>query len=332
MTSGVRRPPRRKSVSRQAWALWTVVAAVLVGGSLFLWMRGRAPAPQSGAVTEDASRSVPAPLSASQVERGVEEAEAAVKSDPGDAGAWAMLAHTHEMMGDFKKAADAYRELLKLRPKDAVVLADFADALAVAQDGRLVGEPAELIRKALALQPDNLKALVLGGKEAFERQRFDEAIGLWQRALAVAPDEPIKLSIRTSIAEAKALSTPDAKPRESTAGLGFVAGRVTVSERLKARIDPDDTVFIFARPADGSRMPVALLRRHGRDLPALFALDDSLAMVANVRLSQHPKVIVGVRVSKRGNAIPAPGDLEAEVGPVELGSTGLKLEIDRVRE
>ena len=39
---------------------------------------------------------------------------------------------------------------------------------------------------------------------------------------------------------------------------------------------------------------------------------------------------LGVRVSKRGDAIPVAGDLEGELSPVALGATGLKLEINRV--
>jgi len=42
-------------------------------------------------------------------------------------------------------------------------------------------------------------------------------------------------------------------------------------------------------------------------------------------------VFVGVRVSKRGDAIPAAGDLEGEIGPVKLGATGLVLEVSRAR-
>jgi cytochrome c-type biogenesis protein CcmH len=78
-------------------------------------------------------------------------------------------------------------------------------------------------------------------------------------------------------------------------------------------------------------MPVALLRKRGSDLPLDFALDDTLAMVPTALLSQQAQVIVGVRVSKRGDAIPAAGDLEAEFGPVKPGTTGLKLEIDHAR-
>jgi cytochrome c-type biogenesis protein CcmH len=77
-------------------------------------------------------------------------------------------------------------------------------------------------------------------------------------------------------------------------------------------------------------MPVALLRKKGSDLPLDFALDDTLAMVPQSRLSQQAEVTIGVRVSKRGDAIPVAGDLEGEVTPVKLGVTGLRLEISRV--
>ncbi len=92
---------------------------------------------------------------------------------------------------------------------------------------------------------------------------------------------------------------------------------------------PDDTVFVFARPADGSRMPLALLRVKVRDLPLAFTLDDSTAMLPNRKLSDHAEVIVGARVSKSGNATPQSGDLEATLSPVKLGASGVKLVIDR---
>ncbi|MBL8305067.1 MAG: tetratricopeptide repeat protein [Rubrivivax sp.] len=313
-----------------------VALLVLVAAAALWFGTRRSPAPPAPptaapAPAAAASSAAPAPLSASQVQRGLERAREDTQRDPKDAAAWAMLAHTAEMAGRFEEATQAYRQLLKLRPQDAQAHADFADALGVAQQGRLQGEPAKLIARALELEPTNLKALVLAGKEAFERGRYAEAIGFWERAAKTAPDERLRGPITTSIAEARALLSPG-QAASGAVGQTFVAGRVTVAAALKDKVGPDDTVFIFARPPEGSRMPVALLKKRGRDLPVDFALDDTLAMTREARLSQHPRVIVGVRVSRRGDAIPAPGDLEGELAPVPLGSSGLALEISRERK
>jgi cytochrome c-type biogenesis protein CcmH len=311
---------------------------VLVGLAALALMRRHSAPPHepvpvaAPAAQAAASSAAPAPLSASQVEHGIDSAREAVKADPTNADAWAMLAHSSEMLGRFDQAVQAYRTLVVLRPKDAQVHADFADALGVTQRGSLEGEPARMIARALELDPANLKALVLAGKENFERQRYAQAIDHWQGALKATPDAAVKRSIETSIAEARALAAPPATAGSAASGAGdFVSGRVTVAAELKSRIAADDTVFVFARPASGSRMPVALLRKRGSDLPLDFALDDTLAMVPQSRLSQQPQVIIGVRVSRRGDAIPVAGDLEGELGPVPLGSTGLKLEISRAR-
>ncbi len=98
---------------------------------------------------------------------------------------------------------------------------------------------------------------------------------------------------------------------------------------LMAKAQPGDTVFIFARPADGARMPLALLRRQVKDLPMNFELDDTLAMSPQAKLSSVQRVIVSARVSRSGQAQPQPGDLEGASEPVAVGTTGLKLVIER---
>ena len=312
---------------RAAWLALLAAAAVTLAAWVWFVVRAR-PEPEPAPAPPPAVAAAPAPLSASQVQRGIERARADVEKVPKDAGAWAMLAHTSEMAGRFDEAGAAYQKLLALRPQDAQAHADYADALGVANKGSLRGEPAQLIARALELEPTNLKALVLAGKEAFERGRYAEAVNFWQRALKATQDPALRGPVQTSIAEAQALMSP---ATAASSAQPFVAGRVTVAAALKDKVGPDDTVFIYARPTDGSRMPVALLRKRGRDLPLDFALDDGLAMTREARLSQHAQVMLGVRVSRRGDAIPAAGDLEGELGPVKLGSAGLVLELSRVR-
>jgi cytochrome c-type biogenesis protein CcmH len=111
------------------------------------------------------------------------------------------------------------------------------------------------------------------------------------------------------------------------AAAAAISGRVTLAPALHDKAAPGDTVFIFARAAQGSKMPLAILRKQVKDLPAEFTLDDSLAMSPQAKLSGASAVVVGARISKSGNAMPQPGDLQglsAEVGP---GAQGVQIEI-----
>src|SRR5688572_21700590 len=131
-------------------------------------------------------------------------------------------------------------------------------------------------------------------------------------------------SIEASLAEARsrASSTPEGPKAR-------IAGTVSLAPSIAAGARPEDTVFVFARPADGSRMPIALVRARVRDLPLAFTLDDSTAMLPDRKLSQHADVVLGARVSRSGNATPQPGDLEAELQKVKTGAHGIALVINR---
>jgi cytochrome c-type biogenesis protein CcmH len=113
------------------------------------------------------------------------------------------------------------------------------------------------------------------------------------------------------------------------ATMASISGRVELSAALAAKASPEDTVFIFARPAEGSRMPLAILKKRVRDLPADFTLDDSMAMSPAARLSGAAAVVVGARVSKSGQAMPQPGDLEGQSTSIAPGATGLRIVIER---
>ena len=303
-----------------------MLAAAAVALAAWVWYFGRggreATTPPPAAAPPAAA--VPAPLSASQVQRGIERAQADVQKDPQDAAAWAMLAHSSEMAGRFDEAGKAYQKLLALRPQDAQAHADYADALGVANKGSLRGEPARLITRALELEPTNLKALVLAGKEAFERGRYADAVNFWQRALKATQDPALRAPVQTSIAEAQALMSPGAA---ASSAQPFVTGRVTVAAALKDKVGPDDTVFIFARAPTGSRMPLAILRKKVSELPLDFKLDDSLAMSPAATLSGAKQVVVGARVSKSGTAVPQPGDFQVLSAPMAPTGSGLNLEI-----
>jgi cytochrome c-type biogenesis protein CcmH len=348
-------PPaaERSRVGRYRMAAFCAAAVATVAAAVLLAMRPAATSPATGVAASsvtapraaNAGPSASAPparaLSDEQLEHMVEEANEQLRKTPDDAHVLAMLAHSYDMLGRFAESSKAYASLARLKPRDAQVLADYADALAVANGRTLAGEPTALIERALAIDAGNAKALALAGTAAFERKDYDQAVSYWERARAASLDETFKHDIETSIAEAKAAR--DGKPigtrnvargsdaTGTAASLpGRVAGRVTLADDLVSKVSPDATVFVYARPAHGSQMPVALLRKQVRDLPIDFTLDDSMAMVPGVTLSQAGTVVIGARISSRGDVTPQPGDVQGWSAPVDVGTTGIKLEMSEV--
>jgi cytochrome c-type biogenesis protein CcmH len=103
-------------------------------------------------------------------------------------------------------------------------------------------------------------------------------------------------------------------------GAAKITGSVKLVPALAANAAPTDTVFVFARAAQGPRMPLAIVRKQVKDLPFSFTLDDSMAMNPSMKLSSFPQVVVGARISKSGNAMPQSGDLQGQSEVVAVGA------------
>ncbi len=259
-----------------------------------------------------------------QLETMVERLAARLRESPDDAQGWQLLGRSYAALGRYKEAADAYAQAALRAPRDAQLLVDFADVLAMARGRRLEGEPEKLIQRALEIDPQNLKGLALAGTVAYERKDYAQAAAYWQRMLPlVPPDSEDARMISQNVAEARSL----AGQKQSQASL---RGTVSLSPKLAGKAAPDDIVFVFARAAEGPPMPLAVARARVRDLPYSFRLDDSMAMTPAMTLSAFPRVVVGARVSKSGNATPQPGDLQGASAPVANDAGEVRVVIDRV--
>jgi cytochrome c-type biogenesis protein CcmH len=109
-----------------------------------------------------------------------------------------------------------------------------------------------------------------------------------------------------------------------------LTGTVTLASAVASGAKPDDILYILARPAQGPRMPLAVLRLKVSDLPLKFKLDDSNGMAGGPALSAATAVKVEARISKSGDAIAKPGDLRGESAVVAPGASGLSIVIDQV--
>lgn len=265
-----------------------------------------------------------------ELEAMVARLAARLDSEPGNAEGWGILARSYYYMQRYPEAVSAFAKLIELVPDDADSLADYADALAMTQGRQISGNPLELVKRALSVDPNHWKALAMAGTEAFDRRDYKAAVAYWEKAqLAAPPDSDVAKSIADGLAEARELGAIPARVAQSAPVAG-VNGTVTLSPELAAKASPEDTLFIFARAAQGPRMPLAVITRRVKDLPVKFALDDSQAMAPGMKLSSFTEVVIGARISKSANATTQPGDLQGQSTPVKVGATGVTVVIDRV--
>jgi cytochrome c-type biogenesis protein CcmH len=277
----------------------------------------------------------PSMATAGDIETLVQRLADRMQADPADPQGWMLLGRAYAGLQRFEDARNAFAEAVKRTTPDAQLLADYADVLAMTQGQRLAGEPEKLVLQALALEPDHLKALALAGSAAMERADYKVAIDFWTRARRVAPpDSPFATGLDPGIAEARAAAgLPPETPAGPQAAASAAPLQVTVSlaPALAGRLQPGDTLFVFARAAEGPRMPLAIARQPAVAGPVQVTLDDSMAMTPALRLSTQPQVVVGARISRSGNATPQPGDLEGQSAPV-ANAGSVQVVIDRVRE
>lgn len=330
--------------TRPGWASrrGVAIAAVIVvlGSAGYAWkgtprLGPAAPAAWAAAPSPQPAASAPHALGNDAMAGMVQSLAAKLKAKPDDAEGWAMLARSYTTLGQVAESLPAYAQALKLAPKDAELMADYADALALQQGRQFSGEPLAWIRKALVQDPRQPKALLLAGTEAFNRQDMPAAIKFWEQVVAAGPaGSGLVEQARNGLDDARKLqggSNASPVPAQ-VAATAKVGGTVRLSSELAREAKPDDTVFVFARAAEGPRMPLALIQRRVRDLPLKFELDDSMAMNPAAKLSGAAQVVVTARVSRSGQAQPQPGDLEGMTQSVALGRGDVDLVIGtRVR-
>ena len=161
------------------------------------------PAVGGGAAPGPAA-SAPHALEPGQIQAMAQRLAERLARQPDDADGWAMLARTHALSGQHTQAVEAFRKAEKLRPADAVLLADFADALAMTQQRQLSGEPLALVQRALKVDPVNLKALSLAGTEAFDRGDFPTAVRHWEALQAAGgPDSVFVQQVQGGLIDAR---------------------------------------------------------------------------------------------------------------------------------
>jgi cytochrome c-type biogenesis protein CcmH len=258
----------------------------------------------------------------------IQRLEQHLAQNPDDPEGWALLGRSYQALGRAEQAKTAYERALSLLPDNLDLKARYAEVLADLQ-GSLAGQPQKLLEEILASDPNHPYALWLSGLAALHEGDRNLAQRYWQTLLEQMPkDSAAANQLREVMAKAGLTSDSSSQPTPPAK----VQVTVQLAPSLNPRVHPEDPVYIFARAAEGPPMPLAIVRKQVKDLPLTVTLDDSMAMLPQLKLSNFKRIVLGARVAKSGNAQGAPGDLEGWTGEVTVGEDSQKLlVIDQVR-
>jgi cytochrome c-type biogenesis protein CcmH len=273
--------------------------------------------------------------------------------NPDDVEGWMLLGRAYKSMERFGEARDALKNAFDRAPENIDVKVDYAEALALAGEGRRIGGQArDLLDAAVKTDPNHQRGLWLLGIAEYQQQNYAAAVARWEHLRTqMPPESDARGSLDRQIADARqrggldpaaAAATPAtppvAAPAASTAAAGDAAAsairltvEVSLDPKLRDKAPAGASVFVFARAANGPPMPLAVQRLTLADLPAKVTLTEEMSMLPTMKLSQFPQVVIGARISASGNAKAQSGDLQAISAPLDVKSTApVVLVIDQV--
>jgi cytochrome c-type biogenesis protein CcmH len=329
--------------SRIAFATVLLVAILLPASALLLYRLVGTPQAldpanlkgEAAAATDDRGP---------EMEQAIATLVARLKDHPDDVEGWALLGRAYQATNRADESLAAFKHAHEQAPDNATVAVEYAQALALAApDHRIQGEARTVLENVLKTDANNQRALWLLGISDYQGEHYDAAIAHWNTLLPLlAANSDEATSVKQQIADAQArrdgkvppLSAPASSSQAGIAAETAPTGaadasvaakdaphltvKVTLDPKLNDKLDPDATLFVYARAAKGPPVPLAIQRLKASQLPLTVALDDSMGMLPTMKLSMFPQVVVGARVSKSGNAMPQSGDLQALSAPVDV--------------
>lgn len=256
-----------------------------------------------------------------------------LKQEPGNAEGWLMLGRSYKYLEKYPLAVNAFEKAYALSADDPEVMLQYADALAMANGGKLAGKASELIFKALEKSPNAVTGLWLAGMAKAEKGEFNQAMQYWRKLEKILPpgsDSIMELQGLMAAVQAQTTESGEAEETISSPVASVsINVQVSIAESIKAKVTQSDTVFIYAKALTGPPMPLAIVRKQVSDLPLTVTLDDAMAMMPTMKLSNFKQVKVMARISKSGTAMQEKGDFIGSVEVQELaGSTSIIIVIN----
>ena len=249
-----------------------------------------------------------------------------------------MLGRAYKHIGQYVLSAEAFAKAQESNPT-AQLMIEQSESIALANNQRFTPAATKLVMRALEMEPDNVNVLWFAGVAEFQAGNYRKSIDHLARLSDQASQDPeINRSLRLYIDRARnqliaagesvpstdellGIATVSASSAESAPAGASVQVEIDVSQDVRSRFADGDTVFVYAKAAEGPKMPLAVQRLTLAQLPATVTLDDSMAMVEGMNMSSFGSVIVSARLTTTGSAIAKAGDYIGELRVDDVSQT-----------
>jgi cytochrome c-type biogenesis protein CcmH len=285
--------------------------------------------------------------------------EAKIEKEGGTVEEWIMLGRSHKYLGNNQQAANAFAVALEQDTENAQLMLERAEVLALSNDRVFTEDARALVFKAYELDPENPNSLWFIGVAEFQQGNHRQAITHLVKLLPMAGgEEEVMKSIVTIVAQsrqalvdagedvpeleqmlgieqmkadAQVAEAANPAPATVTASATSLQVAVDVDDKIRAKFNETDVVFVYAKAKQGPRMPLAAARLTLAELPVTVTLDDSMAMVEGMNLSAFDQLVVSARVSRTGSAIAQSGDYIGQLDVTDKSAdVNLNVEIDTI--
>ncbi len=298
----------------------------------------------TGEFTNDVSQQQVADTQAQSIEGAVANLEQKLKEDPDNVEGWKMLGQSYFVMQRYDEAKNAYIKALDLvNQADPELLVLTAESSAFSNNELFAEYEKSLLKKALTINPKYEKGLWYAGYAAYTSSDYSVAVEHWQTLLSLVPqDRPqVKQSLERFLGDARekagmpSLASSDTVEETPATDARAIDVSVQLNEKVNQQASSSDTLFIYARPAQGPKMPLSLARMTVSNLPVKVTLTKDMAMVPNLTIESFDQVEVLARISKSGQAVTQKGDLISKGVLVDFSQSNaveVSLDIDSIVE
>ena len=250
-----------------------------------------------------------------------------------DAVAWMLLGRVAVSLNDYTMAKQAFDKALQMNPDNNNILVNYSQVLLVEGSETGMNQAANMLSKVLQSEPSNIDAISLLALIAYERKDWVEAKTAFEVLLSTMTDSDPRYSmISQRIAEIDGQLVDEKQQTIGEMTGPSLAVTVTLADNLTKSVPENATLFVFAKAVDGPKMPLAVEKLTDFYLPLVVTLDDSMAMMPNLKLSNFDQVVVTARISVDNSVTVSAGELEGQSQPIALtGSVqNQTVEISRV--